>query len=71
MIKIENDAVIFSSGKIKGVYAGVIGLTPDCEQVHGGYDDTIHENGDELTKDEKIELADYMIGQWQKFKDNA
>ena len=34
-------------------YAGVIELSPDCERVHGGYDDDIHDNGDELTSDEK------------------
>jgi hypothetical protein len=71
MFKVENGELFFSSGKVVKAYAGVIGLSPDCERAYGGYDQDIHEENDELTSDEKIELADYMIGQWQKFKDNA
>ena len=71
MLKVQDGIIFFSSGRMTTVYAGVIGLSADCSEVHGGYDDCLSDDLGELTQEEKIELADYMISQWQKFKDNA
>jgi len=71
MFKVENGKLFFSSGRVANAYAGVVGLSANCDDVFGGYDDEINDELGELTQDEKTELADYMIGQWQKFKDNA
>lgn len=65
MFKDQDGTIFFSSGRITSVYAGVIGLSADCSEVHG------NDDLGKLTREEKIELADYMISQWQKFKDDA
>ena len=67
----EKEEYIFNSGKTASANCGIIGLSPELE-VSDGYDGLFHcydkENACELTKEDKIELADYMINQWQKFK---
>lgn len=66
-MKIEGDYMVFSTGKEAYAYAGVIGLDPVLH-VFGGYDDSVYEYNNDLSKAERIELADYMIEQWQKFR---
>lgn len=66
-MEIKGKEIIFSSGRTFYAYAGVIGLSPSLE-VMEGYDDCFGLGAD-LTKEETQELADYMICQWQKFKD--
>lgn len=74
-MKIEGDDVIFSTGKVKDANCGIIGISPSLG-VSSGYDDGFfykREDGeyrpdDYLTKEEQIELADYMIGLWSQFK---
>lgn len=76
-MKIEGDNVIFSTGKVRSVNGGIIGLSPDLD-ITGGYDDgfyskdmeDFYEDSEKLTKEELIEIADYMIKQWQKFRTN-
>ena len=69
---IEGDNVIFSSGKVVYANGGIIGL---CEpgkygwDIYEGYDGAI--DIDELSKQERIELADYMIALWQRLKDET
>ena len=78
-MKIEGSKVIFSSGKERYAYSGIIGLSPEMN-LTGGYDDRFWENdinedwedgdeaSDDLSSSDLIELADYMIEQWGKFK---
>jgi hypothetical protein len=81
-MKIEGNNVLFSTGKVKYAHCGIIGLRPNM-QVTDGYCGESHEEREEwmdyedyeasapLTAAEQIELADYMIEQWKKFKSNA
>jgi hypothetical protein len=63
----SDDTVVFeSTGKILYCHAGEIGLSPDCNSVTYGHDGGW--DREELTKDEQIELADYMIKAWESFK---
>ena len=61
-----------STGREAYANCGIIGLGPELE-VFEGYDgdfDCFVKPGESsaLTKEERIELADYMIGLWQQFK---
>jgi len=78
-MKIEKDAVVFATGTIKYANKGIIGLSPDMH-VYDGYDGDFHwpredwmedEDFDGLSYEEQIDLADYMIAAWKKFKAEA
>lgn len=78
-MKIKNHKAIFSTGRVKTAYSGIIGLAPDLT-VTNGYDSGFYYHredwmGDdyeeELTKSECIELADYMIAEWKRFKESV
>lgn len=70
-MRIEGDEVIFTSGKTCDANHGIIGLSPDMD-VTEGWDGCIYKPEDEyfdkLSKADLIELADYMIAEWTKFK---
>lgn len=82
-MKIENDTLLFDSGRELDVYAGVVGLSiegvygtqPGEARVCGGYDseldvrDVSEKNGSRffLTHAECVELADFMVARWAKF----
>jgi hypothetical protein len=71
-MKVDGDYVFFSSGKVCYANNGIIGLSESDEygwHVSEGYDGSI--NVGQFTKAEKIELSDYMINLWQKFKNEA
>jgi hypothetical protein len=77
IMKIDGDRVIFSSGREKYANNGIIGLSPDME-VTEGYDGGFHQphedwmdDNSSLTREEQIELADYMIEAWSKFRKSA
>lgn len=66
-MRVKNDDVIFSTRKTVYANNGIIGLSEpskDGWHISEGYDGGIYVN--ELTKEERIELADYMIGLWQR-----
>lgn len=79
---IDRNDVIFSSGRVKYANFGIIGISQGLE-ITEGYDGGFHCARDEfesdedyecregLTRDEQIELADFMIETWQRFKDSA
>lgn len=75
-MKIEDEVAIFSTGKMRCANNGIIGLSPEMD-VYEGYDGWFYERevddyfGEALTKAEQIELADYMIDAWSKFKEQA
>lgn len=52
-MKIECDHIVFSTGKRVYANRDIIGFNPPS---------------DDLSKPEKIEIADYMIGLWSTYK---
>lgn len=71
-MEIKGDYAIFSSGLKVYTNNGIIGLAPDLTVLEG-YDGGMYnpEYDDEHSKFSKadlVELADYMIAQWTKFK---
>ena len=75
-MEIKGNKVLFSSGRTRYANQGIIGLSPRLtvsEGYDGGFRTEIDEWDDpdenDLTKEDRIELADYMIAQWQKFRD--
>ena len=79
-MELKINGLHISTGKVIDPYQGFIGLN-DKGQVSGGYDcyyttqKEVDENGGEevglvpdLTNEEAIELADYMIELWTKFR---
>jgi len=71
-MKIDGDTITFSSGRTAYANRGIIGINPELE-LSEGYDGGIDwPNGwreNPLTKEDVSELADHMIGLWQKFKE--
>ena len=76
----DTNKVTFSSGKKIYAYGGIVGIDEDLV-VYGGYDQDFYdptadyswktdpgENAQELTDEERVELADYMIERWNDFK---
>ncbi len=73
MAKIKDQTLIFSTGRRISAQRGVIGISPLLEvfQGHGGVlipSEPFLDDNDSLTNQECVELADFMIGQWQAFK---
>jgi len=69
---IEEDTVTFSTGKQAYANNGIIGLSPSG-QVMDGSDGAFQLTGEldfrnGLTESEKVELADYMIESWTRYK---
>ena len=77
-MRIEKDNVIFKTGRVRSANCGIIGLAPNYD-VTGGYDqdfqniklDYWDDPDEQLTKEEMLELADYMIWEWRIFKDKV
>ncbi len=73
MASINEQTLIFSTGRRVSALRGVIGISPYLE-VFQGHDgilipkEAFLDDNDALTDAERIELADYMIEQWNKFK---
>jgi len=66
------DEFQLSSGKVFSANRRLIGISPTFE-ISGGYDETIDfpeapELFANFTKEERIELGNYMITLWSKFK---
>jgi hypothetical protein len=80
-MKTDANELILSSGRPIDAHNLIVGIDPAlC--VYGGYDTTISEadadpdpdiaqHGQPFTKAEKLELAAYMIGLWQAYKEKA
>lgn len=64
------DRIVFSTGRVERIdsSSGAIGLTPDLS-----LDPTLSEEwrGEQLTPQERIEVADLMIGLWQQYRQRA
>lgn len=77
---IDGEVLVFSTGKRIYANRGIIGLSEEIisdeyDLFAEGYDGMVYRNytsvdGERvstLTNEEKIELAEYMIGLWTKF----
>jgi hypothetical protein len=74
----DRDTYVLSSGREFYANGGIIGLSPKERDVYHGYDgNVLYDNGAETsytdqdsqpwTRDEKLELADYMIDLWSNW----
>ena len=75
-MKIIGDDVIFSTGLIVYANCGIIGLVDNKGEleVSDGYDgcfSSSNRGGKNMTAAEKVELADYMIALWTRYKEEA
>jgi len=64
-MKIEDNEIIFSTGKRVFAIRGIIRLSPEG-QITSGYDGNF--SAEKLSPQESLKLANYMIAKWQKFK---
>jgi len=64
-MKLKNDILKFSTGRELYANHGIIGIN-SALGIFEGYDDDVYD--DVWLKEEKIELADYMISLWSKYK---
>lgn len=71
-MQIDNDTLIFSSGRRVYANCGIIGLDPKLE-ISTGYDDGISYEGtwDDLLPADLLELANFMIDQWSQVRQFA
>lgn len=70
--------LVFSDGRTRRCYGGIVGLNPDLHPTYGsdgefylrgeGAFETSGDEGEPFTPEQRAELADYMIGLWQAFK---
>jgi len=76
-MKIIKDRCIFSTGTELQANCGVIGIGPDLEITEGWdggfYNPSVYFDEEDypLTPVERIELAEFMIAKWKKFKKEA
>jgi hypothetical protein len=70
-MKVEEDELVFSTGRRFYANKGIVGLSPNLE-ISEGYDGGIEDKWCEpprvLTRAEKVELADYMIALWTEYR---
>ena len=57
-IKCDDGLEIFAN-------CGIIGISADG-RLYGGYDQSLYD--EDLTDKQKIELAEYVIARWEKYK---
>lgn len=69
-MRIDGDEVKFRTGRTEYANRGIVGISIDEDgeiSLSGGYDDGFPRFDDPLIKEEREELAAYMIDQWAKF----
>jgi len=70
-MQIDGDSIILSTGKVINANRGIVGINPDLD-ISEGYDGTLDEedlpDDERLTDDERLELANYVISLWEKWK---
>lgn len=69
-MKVEGDRIMFHSGTIYYANKGIIGLDHNL-QTYEGYDDYLEIESSTFSPEQKLELADYMINLWTKYKEKA
>ena len=69
-MKIDGDTIKFRNGREEYANLGIIGIRQEGNEflISGGYDEGIIDELDmPLTKEERVELSQYMIAQWKLF----
>lgn len=61
---IRGDKIIFNTGKAVYANGGIIGISGNSLAIYEGHDGGL----DLVTREEKIELADYMLELWKKYR---
>lgn len=64
---LNDDKFQLSSGRTISANRLIIGLSPEDDIIYEGYDGAIPLCQEDLTADEKIEIAGYMIELWIAF----
>jgi|WetSurMetagenome_2_1015567.scaffolds.fasta_scaffold602233_2 hypothetical protein len=64
----RKERLIFSSGVTAYALAGIVSLAPDGSLKYG-YDGEFEDEN--LSKEDKLELIDEMIGRWEKYRENV
>lgn len=57
-----------STGRVIFANCAKIGISPGLD-ISGGYDQEIDDS--DFTSEERVEIADYTISLWQKYKERA
>ena len=80
-MKIHDDDFILSTGKIIDSHCGILGMNYEAKKITYGYDGNLWSfdyaedleitDRHYLTKEELIEISDYMIAKWNEFKSNV
>lgn len=71
-MKRTDNGYVLSTGKELDANFGIVGLSPDEDRLYEGYDGWLDEFVvDKLTREEKQEIADYMIDLWTQYKDRV
>ena len=63
-MKIDSDDITLSTGKTVYANRGIIGLDPEGDITYG-YDGDF--SSDKLSKEEKMEIADYQVKLWTSY----
>lgn len=64
-MKVERSKVVLSSGRKFDANDGILGMSNAMELTEG-YDGRVYDER-EFTPDERKEIADHMIGLWQRW----
>lgn len=62
----SGEEMVWNNGRRSYANCGIIGID-DKGEISYGYDGGFP-SGEPLSQEERVELADYMIEQWTKFK---
>lgn len=62
----NQDALIFDSGRVVSANCGIVGIDQEG-QISEGYDGALVSGFEPLTRDERRDLAEYMIGLWKAY----
>jgi hypothetical protein len=67
-MKIEKEIIFFDNNRVTWAHRGVVGINADLD-LFDGSDRRICIHEQPLSKEEAIELADYMIDLWTKYRE--
>jgi hypothetical protein len=62
--------LVFETGRVMYVERAVIGLESERRRFWEGFDNELDPD-DKLSPSERVELAEYMLSQWEAFRQEA
>jgi hypothetical protein len=73
---LDDEVYEFSTGRKAYANRCIVGIRPDTLEISEGYDGSFdaewaRDESTEFTKQEKLELADFMLATWRRYKDAA